>query len=216
MTDENKNESNEADGAKDGAAPQPNVTQVELVYAGQSQMVTESDTPQLALFGNLRRDPVLLDAIVRQPLRLREAMATVYAIVGSDYRYVPKDRTAYNAYRRMRNQSANLGAWQAQQAYFSWLARNDPYAFLILDPVITVHPDKLFLEVFSKDEGAYANLSIAMDAFDVNGKPTCGTTNIDFTPELFNAIEQFRSYRETRLTIGHNAVAVQTLSLIHI
>jgi len=153
---------------------------------------------------------VLLDAVVKQPLRLREALATVYTIVGSDYRYIPKDRTAYNAYRRMRNQSANLGAWQAQQAYFSWLARNDPSAFMILDPVISVHPDKLFMEVFSKDEGSYANLSVSMDALEVSGTPQYGTTNIDFTPELFNAIEQFRSYRETRLTIGHRAVEVAT------
>lgn len=205
MTEENDN-TNETE---NGSA-KPNVTEVELAYAGQSRMVNETDTPQLALFGNLRRDPVMLDATVKHPLRLREALATVYTIVGSDYRYIPKDRTAYNAYRRMRNQSANLGAWQAQQAYFSWLARNDPYAFLILDPVITVHPDKIFLEVFSKDEGSYANLSVSMDALEVVGTPSYGTTNIDFTPELFNAIEQFRSYRETRLTIGHNAVEVKT------
>ena len=207
MTDEENNESKDGN---DVDAAKPNTTEVEIAYAGQSQILTDTDTPRLALFGNLRRDPVLLDAVVKQPLRLREALATVYTIVGSDYRYIPKDRTAYNAYRRMRNQSANLGAWQAQQAYFSWLARNDPSAFMILDPVISVHPDKLFMEVFSKDEGSYANLSVSMDALEVSGTPQYGTTNIDFTPELFNAIEQFRSYRETRLTIGHRAVEVAT------
>ena len=208
MTDENENQKDDA--ADKAAGSQPNVTEVDLAYAGQSRMVTETETPQLALFGNLRRDPVRLDATVKHPLRLREALATIYTIVGSDYRYIPKDRTAYNAYRRMRSQSANLGAWQAQQTYFSWLARNDPYAFLILDPVISVHPDKMFLEVFSKDEGCYANLSVSMDALEVAETPTYGTTNIDFSPKLFSAIEQFRSYRETRLTIGHQAVEVQT------
>ena len=201
MTDEKNNEANPA---------APSTTEVQFGYAGQSRMVSDTEMPQLALFGNLHRDPVYVDAIVKQPLRFREAMATLYTIVGSDYRYVPKDRTAYNAYRRMRNQSANLGAWQAQQAYFQWLALNDPLAFCILDPIISVHPDKIFLEVFSKDEGTYANLSVDMDAFQLNGKPKFGTTNIDFSPALFSAVEQFRSYRETRLTIGQQAVEVQT------
>lgn len=178
-------------------------------YAGPSQLVSE-ETPRLALYGNLNREPVFLDALVKDPLRFREALAAVYAVVGSDYRYIPKDRTAYHAYRRMKNQTANLGAWQAQHAYFDWLARNDPFAFLILDPVISVHPDKLFLEVFSKDEGTYANLSVSMEAFDVEQDPVFGTTNIDFSPQLFRAVEQFRSYRETRLTIGQQAVQIQT------
>ncbi len=91
-------------------------------------------------------------------------MSALYAVVASDFRYVPKDRTAYLAYTRMRRESANLNAWQAQRAYFSWLLRNDPTAFVMLDPVITVHPDQVLFEVFSKDEGAYAKLGIDRDA----------------------------------------------------
>ena len=185
-------------------------TDVDVRYAGPSGMVADGEETRLALFGNLNRDPVFLDAISKDPIRLREALATLYTVVGSDFRYVPKDRTAYHAYRRMRNQSANLGAWQAQHSYFDWLARNDPYAFCILDPVISVHPDKLFFEVFSKDEGTYSNLSISLDAFDCQSEPVFGTTNIDFSADLFQAIEEFRSYRETRLTIGQQAVQVAT------
>ena len=186
-------------------------------YAGVSQMETDGDadqaqTSRLSLYGNLNRDPVYLNGTVRDPLRFREALAAVYAVVGSDFRYIPKDRTAYHAYRRMKNQTANLGAWQAQQAYFDWLARNDPYAFCILDPVISVHPDKVILEVFSKDEGTYASLGVDMEAFELDGKPTYGTTNIDFSQPLFNAIEQFRSYRETKITIGQQSVEVATES----
>ncbi|MEL6108625.1 MAG: SWIM zinc finger family protein, partial [Planctomycetota bacterium] len=185
-------------------------TDVELSYAGQSQLLSEGDSSRLALFGNLQRDPVFLDGTVKDPLRLREAMGAMYAVVGSDYRYVPKDRTAYNAYRRMRNQSANLNAWQAQQAYFAWLMRNDPLAYLILDPVITVHPDCVFMEVFSKDEGSYANLTVDMSAFELEGDPVCGTTNIDFSQTLYDSVQQFRSYRTTRLTVGQEAVKVAT------
>ena len=185
-------------------------TDVSIRYSGPSQMMAEGSGSRLALFGDLHRDPVFLDGVVRDPLRLREALGAMYAVVGSDYRYIPKDRTAYHAFRRMRSQSQNLNAWQAQQAYFQWLARNDPLAYLILDPIITVHPDSVFLEVFSKDEGSYANLAINMEAFDLKETPVCGTTNIDFSQSLHEGIQRFRSYRETRVTIGQEAVKVST------
>jgi predicted DNA-binding WGR domain protein len=197
-------------GEQEGGEARAEHTDVEISYAGQSRMLSDDGTSRLALFGNLKRDPVFLDGVVKDTIRLREAMGAMHAVVGSDYRYVPKDRTAYNAYRRMRNQSANLNAWQAQHAYFSWLMRNDPLAYLILDPVITVHPDCVFLEVFSKDEGTYANLSVDLEAFDLEGDPVCGTTNIDFSQTLHDSIQQFRSYRTTRVTIGQQAVKVAT------
>jgi hypothetical protein len=191
-------------------ADEPHRTKVPFRYAGQSQLITNEGPPRLALFGNLDRDPVYLDGVVREPLRLREALAAMYAVVGSDYRYQPKDRTAYHAYRRMRHESANLNAWQAQRAYFDWVARNDPLGFCILDPVISVHPDKVFLEVFSKDEGSYGHLSIDLSAFDLASPPVCGTTNIDFSDALVAGVERFRSYRQTRITIGQEAVKVAT------
>ena len=190
--------------------PQQDHTDIPLRYAGQSQMVAEESTSRLALFGNLARDPVFLDGKIKDPLRLREALGALYDIVGSDYRYAPKDRTKYNAYRRMRRESANLNAWQAQRAYFDWLFRNDPLAFCILDPVISVHPDQVFFEVFSKDEGTYGHLAIDMDAFELEGTPAYGTTNIDFSKDLHDSIQRFRGYRETRITIGQEAVKVAT------
>jgi predicted DNA-binding WGR domain protein len=195
--------------AAEPAAP-PEHTDVTLAYAGASTLVATEDSARLVLAGNLRRDPVRMEATIKEPLRFREAMSALYAVVGSDYRYVPKDRTAYLAYTRMRRESANLGLWQAQQAYFSWLVRNDPMAYLILDPVITVHPDQVFFEVFSKDEGCYAKLGIDRDAFAFAEAPTCGTTNIDFSQSLYGGIQQMRSYRQTRLSIGQEGVKVAT------
>jgi hypothetical protein len=185
---------------------------VPVAYEDASRLVTSGATAQLALFANFHRDPVRLDGVLRDPLRFREAMAALYAVVGSDYRYAPKDRTAYLAYLRMRRESAGLGVRQAQQAFFDWALRNDPLAFVLLDPVVTVHPDQVFFEVFSKDEGAYARLGIDLTALDLAFQPVCGTTNIDFSPALFAGIEQMRSYRQTRLTIGKGAVQLATTS----
>jgi hypothetical protein len=66
--------------------------------------------------------------------------------------------------------------------------------------------------VFSKDEGSYAKLGIDLSAFELDSPPKCGTTNIDFSQTLFNGIEQMRSYRQTRLSVGKEAVALQTTS----
>jgi hypothetical protein len=189
------------------AAP---ATTVPVAYEDASRLVTTGDSAQLALFANVYRDPVRLDGVLKDPLLFREAMAALYAIVGSDYRYVPKDRTAYLAYLRMRRESASLNVRQAQQAFFAWALRNDPIAFIILDPVVTVHPDQVFFEVFSKDEGAYAKLGLDLGALELAYQPTCGTTNIDFSPTLFGGIEQMRSYRKTRLSIGKEAVKLAT------
>src|SRR5262249_46929645 len=124
------------------AEPAPSTT-VSAAYADASRLITSGTTSQLALFGNLRRDPVRLDGVLKQPILFREAMATLYALVGSDYRYVPKDRTAYLAYLRQRRESAALSQRQAQVEFFVWVLRNDPLAFILLDPVVTVHPDQV-------------------------------------------------------------------------
>jgi hypothetical protein len=112
----------------------------------------------------------------------------------------------------MRREAAGLTLRQSQQTFFDWVLRNDPLALLILDPVVTVHPDQVFFEVFSKDEGTYAKLGMDLGAFELAYQPACGTTNIDFSPALFAGIEQMRSYRETRLSIGREAVKLATAS----
>jgi hypothetical protein len=198
--------------APEPAAEAPPALTVPVAYEDASRLVTAGDTAQLALFANVYRDPVRLDGVLKDPLRFREAMAALYAIVGSDYRYVPRDRTAYLAYLRMRRESAGLGLRQSQQAFFEWALRNDPVAFVLLDPVVSVHPDSVFFEVFSKDEGAYAKLGLDLGALDLAYQPACGTTNIDFSPALFAGIEQMRSYRQTRLSIGKEAVRLATTS----
>lgn len=185
-------------------------TPITLTYAGASQMVSGDHDGKLALFANTHRAPVQADARVKDPLTLREALSCLYEVVSSDFRYVPRDKTAYLAYMRLRKSMAGQSAWQAQQAYFEWLARNDPGAWLVLDPIVTVHPDRLLFEVFSKDEGAYAQLGVDWSAFELAGTPTYGTTNIDYSKGLFDGVQRMRSYRPTRLTIGQEAVAIAT------
>jgi hypothetical protein len=191
-----------------GEIPPLPSTGAHLAYAGSSRVATTGNTAQVELYGNLDRPHVRFDATIKNPLRFREAMSALYAVVGSDYRYVPKDRTQYIAYLRMKREAAPLGVWHAQQAYFGWLLRNDPLAFSILDPVITIHPDQVMLEVFGKDESTYGCLAFRRDAFQENQPGSCGTTNIDFSDALYSSIQQLRGYRQTTLGIGHDGVKV--------
>ena len=176
------------------------------------QQPSEAHAEHVQLLGQLNRAEVKLDATLQQPLIFRETMAALFAIVSSDYRYAPKDRQAYAAFMQIRRANQNQGLAKAQRAYFDWLLKNDPLGFCILDPIISVHPDRVVWEVFSKDEGSYAMLSFDYEHFKTQGTPTYGTTHIDFSEALAQGLEQMRSFKASTLSISQTAVGVSTAS----
>ncbi len=89
----------------------------------------------------------------------------------------------------------------------TWIAQSD-----LLDPVITVHPDRIFFEAFSQDQSTYAALIVDPDVFEPVGEVQTGTTNIDFTAWLWGALGEMRSSRETTFRIGAEGVTVETQS----
>ncbi len=171
-------------------------------YAGTSRVVDADGVSTVALEGDLERDPVSVDGKIKAAVPFREALSALYEIVRSDMSYKPKDRSAYLAYQQLKKQTAGQSDLNAQAAYFDWLYRNDPNAWFVLDPVVTAGPDGLTFEVFSKDEGVYGQLFVEWSAFDLAGPPSPGTTHIDFGEALYNGVQQMRSFRETRFTIG--------------
>jgi hypothetical protein len=87
----------------------------------------------------------------------------------------------------------------------TWFAQSP-----ILDPVITVHPDRLFFEAFSQDQSVYVCLVIHSDVFEAEGEVITGTTNIDFTAWLWGALGEMRSSRRTTFQIGAEGLEVNT------
>ncbi|WP_426754674.1 hypothetical protein [Myxococcus sp. Y35] len=79
-----------------------------------------------------------------------------------------------------------------------------------LDPLITVHPDRLFFEAFSQDLSAYGLVIVDRERFVPEGEVHCGTTNVDFTAWLWAALAEMRSSRETHLRIGPEGFDVRT------
>ncbi len=82
----------------------------------------------------------------------------------------------------------------------------------ILDPVITVHPDRVFFEAFSQDQSAYAALIVDPAVFETMGEVVTGTTNIDFTAWLWGALGEMRTSRTTTFRIGPEGFEVRTSS----
>jgi hypothetical protein len=89
----------------------------------------------------------------------------------------------------------------------TWLAQSD-----LLDPVITVHRDRIFFEAFSQDQSAYVSLIIDPSVFETMGEVVTGTTNIDFTAWLWGALGEMRTSRSTTFRIGAEGLDVRTSS----
>ena len=79
-----------------------------------------------------------------------------------------------------------------------------------LDPVITVHPDRVFFEAFSQDQSVYAMVVVNPEMFATAGEVVTGTTNVDFSAWLWGALSELRSSRETWLRIGTQGFEVKT------
>lgn len=100
--------------------------------------------------------------------------------------------------------------YKARQRYFDWLYQANRDAWYVLDPVITVHPERLLFEAFSQDESSYCAVSIRHDVFDRVGDMACGTTNIDYSASLFDEFQKIRDYKATRFQVDPTGFTVAT------
>jgi len=100
--------------------------------------------------------------------------------------------------------------YEAQSKYYNYLYQTNRELWIALDPVITVHPDRVFFECFSRDESSYASLSCSHNVFDHIGNFACGTTNIDYSESLYGEFQKIRDYKSTRLSIDPSGFQVKT------
>lgn len=100
--------------------------------------------------------------------------------------------------------------YDAQSKYYNYLYQTNRELWIALDPVITVHPDRVFFECFSRDESSYASLSCSHNVFDHIGDFACGTTNIDYSESLYGEFQKIRDYKSTRLSIDPGGFQVKT------
>jgi hypothetical protein len=105
--------------------------------------------------------------------------------------------------------------WAARFQLADLLRRDDPKLWRWLmpcDPVITVADDVVLFECFSADESSYGCLSASRDGFGTGSAVQLGTTNVDYSWELYNHFQSLRSYRQTRFLIDPTGFEVKTQS----
>src|SRR5438067_10813293 len=87
-----------------------------VAYKGRSGVSQANGSMALSFAPNLRRDRVSFVGELRDPLRFREAVSALHAVVVSDLKFRPKDNSAYQAYQKRvqeREQTIRQLAYQA-------------------------------------------------------------------------------------------------------
>lgn len=181
--------------------------QFTFAYAAESRVA--DDGGRVSLQPDLRRTPTYFSGELADAVAFREAAGALHDVVVSDRKYRPRDRTAFLAWKKQ--EAARRGAEHAARyrAYYELLWRIRQEAYPVFDPVITVHPDEIFFEAFSRDESAYARLGVSRDAFRNVRDSACGTTNIDFSADLYAQFQRLRSRRATWFEIDPAGFTVQ-------
>jgi hypothetical protein len=104
--------------------------------------------------------------------------------------------------------------WKMRLEYSDFLQRNDPALWRMLtpcDPIITVADDVCFFECFSADESAYGCLTVnRQDGFGKSENLQLGTTNVDYSWDLYHNFQTLRSYKETRFKVDPAGFTVAT------
>ena len=214
----------------------------EYRYHGSSAVDSSARSTHMSFAPDTKREPTYFRGELQQSLEFREAISALNAVVVSDLRYKPKDKTAYKAWlaqqeavnwqqvavarsrnaaqvkdlqgeldRLVRTSNERMRPfYAARQSYFNYLYKKDLDAWFVLDPVITVHPDEVFFECFSQDESTYGRLGASYEVFKHIGEFACGTTNIDYSADLYNEFQKIRRYKTTMFQVDPSGFEVQT------
>ncbi len=144
----------------------------------------------------------------REPSIRREALRAALAEALSKHA-IPVESDFMNKF-----EGARKRYWEARREYSNYLYKHDQQLWRKLmpcDPVITVADDVVFFECFSADESSYGCLSVNRgDGFGQSEQIQFGTTNVDYSWELYNHFQSLRSYRETRFRIDPMGFEVAT------
>jgi predicted nucleic acid-binding Zn finger protein len=181
---------------------------LELRYAAPSQVLATpaASSLELALEG---ARTVGVSGRVKQVELFRDALLLAAAIRDSDLRYKGKDRTAYLAYLMKQGKKASKAIWEAQKSFLENAFGDEAPRPRGLDPILSVDPDEVSLEVFSKDESAYARLAFDNALFEQR-TAAHGTTLADLSPALLEQVERLRSYQPLDFSASTEAKGATT------
>ena len=188
------------------------VRDVKVQYAAPSALKAGEGRAEVTLGVDGSRGPVGLRGTVKAPALFRDALMTAFDVLGSDLRYKRKDLAVYLAYLTKQGKKANKEIWEAQKQFLEQQLGNEEKPKHVLEPVLTVNPDELSLEVFSRDESSYARLSLPSALFE--GREVAhGTSTLSLDEAFVGRFERMRSWQPVALDVtsrGEAAPAAET------
>lgn len=214
-------------------------------YGGTSSTVSNASSTNMSFAPDTLRQPTFFVGKLAKNIAFREAISALNAVVVSDMRFKPRDKSQYLEWLKTQEDQllaeylgevVNVEAikarteeirkrireietqqnkimqpyWDATRKYYNYLYEKDKEMWFVLDPVITVHPDEIFFECFSQDESTYGKLSCSYNVFKHINEFECGTTNIDYSSDLYNEFQKIRDYKETEFKVDPSGFEVQT------
>ena len=166
---------------------------VDVSYGRKSGTVANDAGTTLGLAVAHRAGEVGLRASIPNVALFRDALATTLAIKESDLRYKGRDRAAYLAFLMKKGKKATAAIWDAQKTFLQESFK-EAVSTRELDPLLTVHPDEISIEVFSKDESAWARLAIKNTSL-TDRTAAHGSTFVELTKETLGDVESIPAYR---------------------
>ncbi|MDP3500290.1 MAG: SWIM zinc finger family protein [Myxococcales bacterium] len=185
------------------------VRDVKVQYAAPSALKAGEGRAEVTLGVDGSRGPVGLRGTVKAPALFRDALMTAFDVLGSDLRYKRKDLAVYLAYLTKQGKKANKEIWEAQKQFLEQQLGNEEKPKHVLEPVLTVNPDELSLEVFSRDESSYARLSLPSALFD-GREAAHGTSTLSLDEAFIARFERMRSWQPVALDVTSRGEATST------
>lgn len=178
-----------------------------FVYGGLSTLRVDEGEQTLLLVGDQLRAGPRADVLIHDPIQLREALTTLLQLISRGFGYSPSDpdmaALVQDSYEKWKEAAPNLTPIASRQRFHAFMEEADPAAWLVMDPVVTLHPDAIIIEVFDKSGTTYGSLVLRADAF--TGELTPGTLHVEAGLELLEDLTRLHSRAPLRLRIGADA-----------
>jgi len=183
--------------------------EVALSYGRPSAVTTGDGRARVRLAGARERPRLRYRGAVKEPLAFRDALTALHDVVIADLRWrPPQQREQFRRWlmdrldREAEAERARLDA--GRRRFFEHVWRRERDLGDVLDPVVSVHPDQVSFEALSRDGSTYGRVGLDRSALDepAGAEVVCGTTNVDFSAGLYEAVRRLRTIWRTELDLG--------------
>jgi hypothetical protein len=185
------------------------VAELRVRYEAPAEPITSESAFKLRLATDGERSGAAVVAELRRPAVARDALLALADVLLSDLRRKASDRSDYLAFLQSKGKAATKELWNAQRAFLEAKYGEAAQLESPLDPILTVEPDGLSLEVFSADESAYARLHLLSGQAFSATQLQPGTTYLPLGPEHLRSLARIRSYRATTLELAPSRGGVE-------